>query len=196
MRMNHPLRSFCCLLPLWTAGPASGQPATVKAPDAPPPAATIVVGATPQNPVSPLLFGQFLEIASWGELGPEAYVRPVHAGGRHRPARRGRRKLARAARPADPLPRAARDLPITSTGPTRIRNCPGPGRPRDARDDRRPPRERHLATRFTYDRFLGSLRSGSGAEPLARGPGAAGRSWAGPADRGGRRRGRRPASPT
>ena len=40
------------------------------------PTPTLTVGAEPDAEVSPLLFGQFLEIASWGELGPEAFADP------------------------------------------------------------------------------------------------------------------------
>jgi alpha-N-arabinofuranosidase len=40
------------------------------------PSAVVVVGVTPQHAIDPAIFGQFLEIASWGEPGPEALADP------------------------------------------------------------------------------------------------------------------------
>ncbi len=54
--------------------PASAAPAEDSTPL--PPRVTLQVQDQVVNTVNPLVFGQFLEIASWGELGPEAMVDP------------------------------------------------------------------------------------------------------------------------
>ncbi|MEM6460087.1 MAG: hypothetical protein AAF710_11930, partial [Planctomycetota bacterium] len=53
-----------------------GPHASAEQESATPMSLRVVVGAEGRNEVDPRLFGHFLEIASWGELGPEAWADP------------------------------------------------------------------------------------------------------------------------
>ena len=139
-------------------GPATGQD-DPEAPTPPPtPAvATITVDAEPLNPVSPLLFGQFLEIASWGERGPEAFVDPET---RELPGPIVE-KLAELNAGVIRFP-GGTDVDFLDWT-TRIPNAPGRADADTPATIQAPRGE--LTTRFTYDRFL-ALCERLSAEPL------------------------------
>ncbi len=75
MTPHHLARAFALLLmPLLTGTAAQAQSASPGQP-APSPA-TLVIKTAVLNPVDARLFGQFMEVASWGEPGPDAIADP------------------------------------------------------------------------------------------------------------------------
>ncbi|BAM03132.1 hypothetical protein [Phycisphaera mikurensis] len=118
------------------------------------PVTAIRVAAEAGPPLSPLLFGQFLEIASWGERGPEAFA--DEETGELPDAVVA--KLRELNAPILRFP-AGSDLPFLRWT-DRIEM---PGRPEQPRSKSRG--EEPLTNRFTYDRFL-ELCGELGAEPL------------------------------